>query len=261
MISIVTPTYNRKGKVVSSIESSLRIIDEGFFQELIVVDDASQDGTYDFLSERFSKEISQGILKLIALKENIGVTGAKNIGVDNASGNYIVFMDSDDIFTNNAGASILSTISANPNYSIYFFRCIDSQKKKLIGPPLDARRFDLSFLINGGVSGECLPVLAKMAISEFIYPTSLRGCESLAYYKILHKYKRGGFLSDLICRVYDSEGEDRLCAPAAIHKRSSKMVLFNFRLLRYWYFLSLKNLSKVFLRLAYYSINFVWSKL
>lgn len=260
-VSIVTPTYNRKNKVISSIESSLKIIDEGFFQELIVVDDASQDGTSDFLTEKFSKEISQGILRIIKLNENIGVTGAKNIGVKNANGDYVVFMDSDDVFVENAGADIQSTIAANPNYSIYFFRCIDSLTNNLIGAPLKARRFGLRFLINGGVPGECLPVLEKSAISEFIYPTSLRGCESLAYYKILHKYKSGGYLSDLVCRLYDSEGDDRLCAPSAIRERSSKMILFNVQLLRYWCFLSLTSLSKVILRLFYYTSVFFRSKL
>ena len=259
-LSVVTPTYNRKNKIVSSINSSLKFIKEGIFYELIVVDDASQDGTYEFLNNEYSNEVSLGMIKIIRLDENLGVTGAKNVGVKHSEGDYIIFMDSDDAFTKNAGKDIQSTIEENPNHFIYFFRCVDSYTKDLIGGELKKRSFDLKFLINGGVPGECLPVLRKKEISEFSYPTKLRGCESLAYYKILHSYKSSGFLSDLVCRMYDSEGDDRLCAPLAIRKRSLKMILFNFQLLRYVHFMNFKSFWGVSLRLAYYAVSFLRSK-
>lgn len=261
MISVVTATYNRKNKVVSSIESSLGLIREGYFKELIVVDDASLDHTYDFLLEIYSKEISSGIMKIFRLNKNIGVAGAKNFGVEKSEGDYVAFMDSDDVFTRNAGQDIKKTIIANPSYSIYFFRCIDSISNSLIGDDQCSRSFDLRFLINGGVPGECLPVLRKSSISTHAYPTKLRGCESLAYYKILYNHENGGYLSNIACRVYDSVSEDRLCTSNSIRKRSSRMILFNFYVLSYWRFLKLRNLSKVLLRLVYYSVKFIESKI
>lgn len=261
MISVVTPTYNRKNKVVLSIESSLKLINEGFFQELIVVDDASSDNTYEFLRKNYSAEISLGVMKVFRLDVNVGVTGAKNFGALKASGDYLVYMDSDDTFTDNAGGDINSIIEANPNYSIYFFRCIDSVTNHLVGIQVEPTNFGLEFLINGKVPGECLPVLSRKAISKFVYPTSLRGCESLAYYKILYNQKDSGYLSDLVCRVYDTVGDDRLCTSAEIQKRSSKMIFFNLSMLKYWRFLKIRSLLRVFFRLVYYSLQLVNSKL
>jgi len=64
--------------------------------ELIVVDDCSTDGSYE-LVEDFSKRDSR--VKLIRMEQNFGGPAKpRNIGVENSKGDYIAFLDADDIW-------------------------------------------------------------------------------------------------------------------------------------------------------------------
>jgi glycosyltransferase involved in cell wall biosynthesis len=87
--SIIIPTFNR-AKVISKIIGDLK--SQTFTEfELIVVDDGSTDGTADVIRE-FNND---NRIKYI-YQENMGVCNARNKGVPNANGDYIIFLDSDD---------------------------------------------------------------------------------------------------------------------------------------------------------------------
>src|SRR3989344_5185954 len=75
MVSVIIPTYNRKDKVLEAIKSVLNQKVENV--EIIVVDDGSTDGTIEFL-QSLNLPIS------IAVKENGGVSSARNVGINTA---------------------------------------------------------------------------------------------------------------------------------------------------------------------------------
>ncbi len=89
LISVIIPTYNRAHLIERSVTSVLRSSYTNI--EVIVVDDASTDNTESVLSA-----IEDPRLKYIRLPENHGANHARNVGLDNAKGNYISFNDSDD---------------------------------------------------------------------------------------------------------------------------------------------------------------------
>ena len=91
MISVVLPAYNRRNTVRKAVESVLNQTERDI--ECIVVDDASTDDTAGVLTE-----ISDSRLRIIRLTENSGACHARNVGVQAAKGEYIVFQDSDDCF-------------------------------------------------------------------------------------------------------------------------------------------------------------------
>ena len=90
-ISIIIPTYNREKLVVRSVESVLGQTLKNI--EVIVVDDCSDDNTENVL-----KKIKDKRLKYIKLSKNSGACYARNQGIKNATGKYIAFQDSDDVF-------------------------------------------------------------------------------------------------------------------------------------------------------------------
>lgn len=94
LISIIVPTFNRATTLEVSLWSVLSQTHSDI--EVIVVDDASTDHTNMILSE-----IKDNRLKIIRLSENSGAPNARNIGIENASGDYIAFHDSDDVWLPN----------------------------------------------------------------------------------------------------------------------------------------------------------------
>ena len=90
LVSIIMPAYNAEKTIVESIESILRQTYINW--ELIVVNDGSKDSTTAvFLA------INDERLRLIE-QENGGVANARNNGINNAKGEYIAFLDSDDLW-------------------------------------------------------------------------------------------------------------------------------------------------------------------
>lgn len=89
LVSVVIATYNRAHYVKKSVESVLNQTFRDF--ELIVVDDGSTDGTAETL-----KTIDDPRLKILR-KENGGVASARNKGLREAKGDFVVVHDDDDI--------------------------------------------------------------------------------------------------------------------------------------------------------------------
>ena len=90
-LSIVVPVYNYEKFIRSNIESILNQKTK-YTYELILIDDGSTDGTNSILADY--KELKN--VKLIEQK-NQGIAGARNTGINEASGKYIMFVDCDDI--------------------------------------------------------------------------------------------------------------------------------------------------------------------
>ena len=93
-ISVIVPVYNSEEYLRRCIDSILKQSYELF--ELIAVDDGSSDNSWKIL-ENYSKQDNR--IRIIH-QENAGPGKARNRGLDAASGEYVVFVDSDDFIEN-----------------------------------------------------------------------------------------------------------------------------------------------------------------
>ena len=92
-ISIITPTYNSKDFIPQTINS---IISQTYrYWELIVTDDCSSDGTWELLQNYSMKDKR---IKIFQLEKNSGTGVARNNSIKHATGRYIAFCDSDDVW-------------------------------------------------------------------------------------------------------------------------------------------------------------------
>jgi len=90
-ISALIPTYNRREHTLRAIESILsQTVPVG---EIIVVDDGSTDGTADEIERRFGGRVR------VTRQANGGVSSARRRAVSEATGDWIAFLDSDDVWT------------------------------------------------------------------------------------------------------------------------------------------------------------------
>jgi glycosyltransferase involved in cell wall biosynthesis len=88
-VSVIIPTYNRAWIIKEAVDSVLMQDHKDF--ELIVVDDGSTDNTSDVLA-LYGEDV------IVLFQENKGVSAARNRGIAEASGQFIAFLDSDDLW-------------------------------------------------------------------------------------------------------------------------------------------------------------------
>lgn len=93
LVSIIMPAYNAEKYIEEAIESVIEQTYETW--ELIVVDDASTDGTAAIAQECATKDSR---INLIRLVKNGGVANARNVAIENAKGRFLAFLDSDDLW-------------------------------------------------------------------------------------------------------------------------------------------------------------------
>lgn len=95
LVSIVMPSYNSADYIIESIKS---VQNQTYVNwELIIVDDCSTDDTIKVVIE-YLKSINDQRISLITLSLNKGAANARNIALAKSNGQYIAFLDSDDIW-------------------------------------------------------------------------------------------------------------------------------------------------------------------
>jgi glycosyltransferase involved in cell wall biosynthesis len=90
LVSVVIPTYNRRPLLRAAIDSVLAQTYAD--REIIVVDDGSKDGSAQELAASYGETVQ------VVTQANRGVAAARNVGVARAAGDYIAFLDSDDLW-------------------------------------------------------------------------------------------------------------------------------------------------------------------
>lgn len=107
-ISVIIPTYNRSALVRETVNSVLRQTFPDF--ELFVIDDGSTDNTREVISS-----LNDSRLKYI-YQNNSGVSSARNLGLKIARGQFICFLDSDDLWPRNFLQTMIKNLQDSPDY-------------------------------------------------------------------------------------------------------------------------------------------------
>src|SRR2546425_5353302 len=110
LVSVVVPTHNRKSAVTRCVESILRSNYPRI--EVIVVDDASTDGTFQHLSGLFPS------IELIRFEYEQMVSASRNAGRKHAKGEFIFLVDDDNVVDPDAIAELVKAINDNPHAGI-----------------------------------------------------------------------------------------------------------------------------------------------
>src|SRR5690606_16903121 len=93
LVSVIMPAHNAAGFIAESIRS---VQQQTYFNwELLVIDDASRDGTSQIVEELRAEDPR---IKLHILPTNQGAGFSRNIGIKAATGKYISFLDADDLW-------------------------------------------------------------------------------------------------------------------------------------------------------------------
>lgn len=107
-VSLIIPVYNVENFIQESLLSALNQSYNNI--EYILVDDCGTDKSMNIVKKICSEHIRRDSVKIIKHLKNSGLSAARNTGIDNATGDYIFFMDSDDIITSDCIEKQVSTI-------------------------------------------------------------------------------------------------------------------------------------------------------
>ena len=92
-VSIIVPVYNSEKYLSKCLDSLVNQTLEDI--EIIVIDDKSQDKSKEIINEYYAKQTKK--IVPIFFEKNKGQGYARNVGIDRANGEYIIFVDSDSI--------------------------------------------------------------------------------------------------------------------------------------------------------------------
>lgn len=127
LISIITPTYNCGNFISETIESVLKQTYSNW--EMIIVDDCSTDNTKTIVLE-YSHRDSR--IKYYCLETNSGAAVARTKAMEVAKGNYMAFLDSDDLWSSDKLEKQLNFMKENNvNFSCTTYEQIDEESRRL----------------------------------------------------------------------------------------------------------------------------------
>jgi glycosyltransferase involved in cell wall biosynthesis len=105
-VTVILPTYNRISMLDEALSSALDQNYDGIV-EIIIVDDNSQDGTSEFISQKYPE------VHLIILEKNVGAYATRNLALKQANGKFIAFLDSDDLWKSHYLKTQLSALNSS----------------------------------------------------------------------------------------------------------------------------------------------------
>lgn len=159
MISVIIPAYNRAFFLYEAIQS---VLDQDYFAsnssrsfELLVIDDGSADNTKEIV-------MSFGNKMKYYFQEHKGVSAARNLGLDLAQGDYIAFLDSDDLWKKEKISIQMSFMNAFPKAKVCYTEEIWMRSGVLVNPKKKHRKY------SGWIFDRVLP-LCLISLSSALF--------------------------------------------------------------------------------------------
>ncbi len=197
LVSVITPAYNASSYLADTIQS---VQSQTYTDwEMIIVDDCSKDDTYS-IALTFALKDSR--IKVIQHQENGGVAVARNTALDAAMGEYIAFMDSDDLWMSDKLEKQIQFMEKNKliltytNYQI--FNSDTGKIVKLIKSP--KRMTYQSIFRNTGIG--CLTVMVNRNMSGDFHMPLLRHTEDNCTWQTILKPGYTAYLLDEVLALY-----------------------------------------------------------
>lgn len=177
LVSIVIPCFNGGEFVAETIQSVLSQTYENL--ELIVVNDGSTDNSTEVIKCFHDNRL------VYIYQKNQGLSAARNTGIRHAKGEYLTFLDADDLFMSDKISNQLAFLDQNKEYGLVAqgFTRTDQRGKFLYHSIEKARKINLTDLVQSSQ----FPVHTALIRKEWIdrvgfFDTSLRAAEDWDYY-------------------------------------------------------------------------------
>lgn len=231
LVSIIVPMYNVEDYIEETIQSILGQTLKRL--ELILLDDGSGDNTVKIV-ERFTKDHHN---VTIVLKENSGPGLTRNLGVALSQGEYISFVDSDDILPLDASENLYNAaIEKDADLVTGMSQSFNSEKEWMIASHLNSGAYDEGYkdlFNNPGMLytvGPCNKMYKRDLLSDIEFPEGIKVTEDHPF--VIHAYlkaKKIYTLDRVIYRYRSREDDDNLSLSQIVNVNSANVIkdIFN----------------------------------
>ena len=128
LVSIITPCFNAADFIAETIRS---VQNQTFTDwEWFIIDDCSQDTSVAIIAEIAQNDAR---IKLLPLKKNAGAAVARNMGIALAKGNYMTFIDADDVWSNRFLAENIARIAQTEGFLCASYEMYDESLNRKLG--------------------------------------------------------------------------------------------------------------------------------
>lgn len=150
-VSVIVPVYKAEKYIHRCVDS---ILAQTFTDwELLLIDDGSPDGSGEICDEYAKRDTRIRVFH----KDNGGVSSARNLGLDNITGEYVTFVDADDwIDEDNLSVCVSALDTGNLDILQYSWRRIDAEGNVLQVSKIDTDVLDLQHYIEKGNFNVCV---------------------------------------------------------------------------------------------------------
>jgi len=162
-ISVIIPTKNRVDYITKSIESVLNQTFQDF--EIIVVDGSSTNATKDIV-----RNLTDSRILYFSQKDKKGSSGARNIGISKSHGQFIAFLDDDDLWMKTKLEEQITMLRQNETFSLVYTSSsyVIQPDGRIIGlyhrPTFDGNIYP--HILEENLIGNCSGVLARKKCFE-----------------------------------------------------------------------------------------------
>lgn len=214
VVTIITPAYNCEKWFKRTFESVLNQSFKDF--EWIIVDDCSTDKSSEVIS-KLIKDHSN--FKLLQCEKNSGSAVARNIGLKNASGKHITFLDADDLLDPNYLEEQVKFIKENgPIISCGYRRKAETTTTDFYVPKENTYKSILK-----GCPLSCLTTMYdREVIGDVFFPENMKRVEDYVFWL------------DILKKGYVAKGNQKILATYVIGKNSKSRN--KFKLIKYYFY-------------------------
>ena len=196
LVSVIMPTYNCANFIGETIESVLNQTYKNW--ELIIVDDCSKDNTEEVVNNYIIKD---NRIKYHRFKENQGAAMARTKAMELAQGNYMAFLDSDDLWVKNKLEKQLKYMEDNNyNFTCTAYEQIDEQGNLLNKTIKTKKKVNYNRLLLDCPVGNSTVMYNVDNLGKFKVPNIRKRNDDALWLQILKKEKYIFGMNDVLMK-------------------------------------------------------------